>query len=175
LQHRDGVKYASFSPDSQRVVTASEDRTAQVWDAATGKRIGPPLRHNDEVLTAVFSPKDGRRIVTVCRDNTARVWDSGPVNLTPLAPSRRGWDHFRMRSSREMARVVATRAKARLYSLRRTNGRPKALLIAQLLSASKRSSQRPGASDTRAVETIWKTLNWRRQILFDFLGEILLA
>ena len=41
---------AAFSPDGQRIVTASQDKTARLWDAATGKPIGEPLRgHEDRV------------------------------------------------------------------------------------------------------------------------------
>ena len=29
---------AQFSPDGARIVTASDDKTARVWDAATGKQ-----------------------------------------------------------------------------------------------------------------------------------------
>jgi hypothetical protein len=46
LRHDGWVKSAQFSADGQRVVTASEDKTARVWEAATGKPIGEPLRHN---------------------------------------------------------------------------------------------------------------------------------
>ena len=35
--HSEGVSSATFSPDGKRIVTASSDRTARVWDAATGK------------------------------------------------------------------------------------------------------------------------------------------
>ena len=41
------VKSAAFSPDGRFVVTASWDRTARVWEAATGKAIGEPLRHEE--------------------------------------------------------------------------------------------------------------------------------
>ena len=37
--HDDAVWSAAFSPDGARVVTASADKTARVWDAATGKAI----------------------------------------------------------------------------------------------------------------------------------------
>jgi WD40 repeat protein len=35
--HTGGVRCATFSPDSQRIVTASEDRTARVWNSANGQ------------------------------------------------------------------------------------------------------------------------------------------
>jgi WD40 repeat protein len=58
-----------------RIVTASEDKTARLWDGQTGKPIGEPLRgHGDRVVSAAFSP-DGRRIVTASWDKTARLWD----------------------------------------------------------------------------------------------------
>ena len=39
------VHSAQFSPDGQRVVTASRDKTARLWDAASGKPIGEPMKH----------------------------------------------------------------------------------------------------------------------------------
>jgi WD40 repeat protein len=66
---------ASFSPDGARIVTASSDHTARIWDAQTGQPIGEPLHHNDQVRAASFSP-DGTRIVTASVDHTARIWDA---------------------------------------------------------------------------------------------------
>jgi WD40 repeat protein len=45
LEHDLGVNSAQFSGDGQRVVTASEDKTARVWDAATGKALSEPMKH----------------------------------------------------------------------------------------------------------------------------------
>jgi WD40 repeat protein len=42
--HADRLWSAAFSPDGTRIVTASEDKTAQQWDTATGQAIGKPLR-----------------------------------------------------------------------------------------------------------------------------------
>jgi WD domain, G-beta repeat len=50
------------------------DKTARVWDAATGQPIGEPLKgHENWVMSAAFSP-DGRLIVTASPDRTACVW-----------------------------------------------------------------------------------------------------
>jgi WD40 repeat protein len=35
--HTKGVHHAAFSPDGQRIVTASDDRTARVWNAVNGQ------------------------------------------------------------------------------------------------------------------------------------------
>lgn len=37
--HEDRVESAAFSPDGTRIVTASSDRTARVWEAASGAEI----------------------------------------------------------------------------------------------------------------------------------------
>jgi predicted oxidoreductase (fatty acid repression mutant protein) len=69
------VHSAAFSPDGTRVVTAVYDKTARVWDTATGKELAVLRGHEGEVHSAAFSP-DGTRIVTASADKTARVWDA---------------------------------------------------------------------------------------------------
>jgi WD40 repeat protein len=75
LRHEKGVWSAAFSPDGRFVATASSDKTAHVWEAATGKPIGEPLRHEEAVNSAAFSP-DGRFVATASSDKTARVWEA---------------------------------------------------------------------------------------------------
>ena len=75
MKHADSVRSAAFSPDGTRVVTASADKTARLWDAATGAPIGRPMKHEGAVRSAAFSP-DGTRIVTASADGTARLWDA---------------------------------------------------------------------------------------------------
>jgi hypothetical protein len=74
MKHDGAVWSAQFSPEGQRVVTASYDGTARVWDAATGKALGQPMKHDGPVNAAQFSP-EGQRVVTASYDGTARVWD----------------------------------------------------------------------------------------------------
>jgi TIR domain-containing protein/WD40 domain-containing protein len=75
MRHDNRVNSAQFSPDGQRVVTASRDNTARVWDGASGKPIAERMKHEREVNSARFSP-DGQRVVTASRDMTARLWDA---------------------------------------------------------------------------------------------------
>lgn len=83
MRHHRGVARAVFSPDGTRVLTASRDGTARVWDAATGEPISPALRHAAEVGDAVFSP-DGLHAVTASDDHTVRLW-SLPATAWPVA------------------------------------------------------------------------------------------
>jgi WD40 repeat protein/serine/threonine protein kinase len=73
LMHDKPVVNFSYSPDGKRLVTASEDKTARVWDAVSGQPATPPLKHDDHVVQASFS-RDGKRVVTASKDKTARVW-----------------------------------------------------------------------------------------------------
>ena len=75
MKHEAGVNSAQFSPDGQRVVTASDDKTARLWDARLAKPIGEPMKHEAGVYSAQFSP-DGQRVVTASDDKTARLWDA---------------------------------------------------------------------------------------------------
>lgn len=80
--HRGAVLGITFSPDGQRVVTASADGTARTWRLTfdgTGQvrsaTLEFELRHNSDVYIAAFSP-DGARILTGSRDSLAVIWDA---------------------------------------------------------------------------------------------------
>jgi len=73
--HTNKVASAAWSPDGARIVTASADNTARVWDAKTGAQLALLQGHTGPVYSAAWSP-DGARIVTASWDNTARVWDA---------------------------------------------------------------------------------------------------
>jgi class 3 adenylate cyclase/tRNA A-37 threonylcarbamoyl transferase component Bud32/dipeptidyl aminopeptidase/acylaminoacyl peptidase len=73
--HMGAVRSVAFSPDGQRVVTGSDDKTAKVWEAASGKELLTLNGHRAIIRAVAFSP-DGLRIVTGSEDHTAKVWDA---------------------------------------------------------------------------------------------------
>jgi len=85
IGHSNYVNSVAFSPDGQRIVTGSWDRTAKVWEAASGRELLTLKGHNHYVSSAAFSP-DGQRIVTGSWDHTAKVWEAaGGCELLTLA------------------------------------------------------------------------------------------
>jgi WD40 repeat protein/serine/threonine protein kinase len=74
--HTAPVLDADFSPDGRRVITASADHTAEVWDTDTGKPTSSTIRHEGRIVRASFNP-DGTCVVTASDDGTAQIWDCG--------------------------------------------------------------------------------------------------
>jgi len=85
IGHAHWLHSAQFSPDKKTIVTVSRDKTAKIWDVASGKLLKDLTGHTFWIHTVQFSP-DGKKIVTASRDKTAKIWDvaSGKLlaNLT---------------------------------------------------------------------------------------------
>ncbi|MFN8529715.1 MAG: hypothetical protein U0670_13995 [Anaerolineae bacterium] len=73
--HTDALVSADYSPDGTRIVTASRDRTAIIWDAETGELLHRLEGHSSFLTGATFSD-DGSLVLTISDDNTAVVWDA---------------------------------------------------------------------------------------------------
>jgi WD40 repeat protein len=88
--HEGSVAGVAFSPDGTRIVTASADSTARIWDAATGGEIAVLRGHGDFVNCAAFSP-DGTRVVTASADKTARIWDAATGREITILRGHDNW------------------------------------------------------------------------------------
>jgi eukaryotic-like serine/threonine-protein kinase len=71
----DGVTHAALSSDAKWVLTTSNDKSAQVWDAANGERRSGRMGHLAPVTWGAFS-EDNLLVATASEDTTARVWDA---------------------------------------------------------------------------------------------------
>ncbi|WP_437803265.1 NACHT and WD repeat domain-containing protein [Sorangium sp. So ce693] len=96
--HSGPVHACAISPDGQRIVSASWDRTLNVWELATGNLLYTLEGHSGLIKACAFSP-DGQRIVSASWDMTLKVWDlaiekllstleghSGNVNGCAISP-----------------------------------------------------------------------------------------
>jgi hypothetical protein len=90
VEHAGPVISAAFSPDGSRVVTASDEKTARVWNAADGTLRAVLEGHEDRVNSAAFSP-DGSRVVTASDDKTARIWNAADGTLLAELKGHAGW------------------------------------------------------------------------------------
>ena len=68
------LEMASFSPSGAKLVTASRDGTARIWNTSG---VGTPitLQHDNGVREASFSP-DGMMILTVTTDGIPHLWST---------------------------------------------------------------------------------------------------
>jgi WD40 repeat protein len=86
MTHDGTVWSVAFSPDGKFVVSGSEDGTARVWEAATGKETAR-MTYDRSVYSVAFSP-DGKYVVSGgcnqrdsndnnnCTQGSARVWEA---------------------------------------------------------------------------------------------------
>jgi WD40 repeat protein/serine/threonine protein kinase len=79
FEHKELVFQVAFSPDAARILTASWDQTAKLWDANSGELVAS-FPHQGFVWHAAFSP-DSARVLTASADHTAKLWDAASAKL----------------------------------------------------------------------------------------------
>jgi WD40 repeat protein len=71
--HTDAVRAVCFSPKPERIVTASDDGTARIWDAVTGRELHR-LEHGGKLVRAAAVSPDGTLAATSGLDDKVCLW-----------------------------------------------------------------------------------------------------
>jgi WD40 repeat protein len=71
LPHREPITDVAFSPDGAWLLTGHENGSAQLWDLATRKPVGPPAVLLGSIRAVTFTP-DGKACLCVAADGTVR-------------------------------------------------------------------------------------------------------
>ena len=74
-RHTGHVYSVAFSPDGERIVSGSGDKSILVWNWRAQKVILGPLHHKNLVCSTAYSP-DGQQIVSGGGDGAVMVWDT---------------------------------------------------------------------------------------------------
>ena len=75
--HEWAVLSAEFSDDGKFVITASEDNTARIWDAESGKELSVLAGHTARVTSVAFAPGENpSRAITASQDGAVKLWDT---------------------------------------------------------------------------------------------------
>jgi WD40 repeat protein len=110
------VRSLAFTPDGRRVVTGSDDKTVQLWDASTSQPISGPLAFQSAVWQVAFT-RDGDSIVAVSGDAVQMLnadpdahlpVETGGSKVAALGP----YDRFGLETSADTPQIVVVRDNA---------------------------------------------------------------
>ncbi|MFM6151943.1 MAG: WD40 repeat domain-containing protein, partial [Sphaerospermopsis kisseleviana] len=104
---------AVFSPDGSKVLTASTDDTARLWDIK-GNLLRVFSGHQKFLRSAVFSP-NGNQILTTSFDKTIRLWDING-NLLTVFQDNSDQIQFSPDGSHILTYMYYARRNARLWN-----------------------------------------------------------
>src|SRR6185503_2987239 len=76
--HHSAILTVAFSPDGTRIVTASRDGTARIWNIGPSRElqtfVNGTVKSSIVGASLAYSP-DGSRLAVAYSDPTAKVWD----------------------------------------------------------------------------------------------------
>lgn len=72
--HANVISDLSFSADGKKLISASFDKTARIWDLASKSTLKALKGHTDVIYAATFSP-DSKKAITGSNDDTLKLWN----------------------------------------------------------------------------------------------------
>jgi WD40 repeat protein/tetratricopeptide (TPR) repeat protein len=127
IRERDKINEAIFSPDGQKIITLT-DWSVEIWDALTGRLLGPCSRGSGPAIDLRFS-RDGDRFVTFVGAGTPKRRGAGAqdgVFVVSTGPLTNTIDHLQTGdlvfdadlSPDDRHLVTATRTQAQVWDIR---------------------------------------------------------
>lgn len=120
--HSDWVLGVAFSPDGTRLLTASRDKTAKVWDLAKKEVVASFAEHQAAVYGIVMRA-DNKVAVTVGADKMLRLWNATFEGKTMRAVGGHGDEIYKI-VSQPAAVVLATASADKTIRLWKEDGNP---------------------------------------------------
>src|SRR5262245_26141224 len=110
----------AFSPDGERLASASQDGTVRIWNVATGETLKVLKGHEALVHGVAWSP-DGKYVVSGSYDKTARIWSV--ASGTTLATMRESQGNINTLGWRPDGKVIAIGSTDKAIRLYDTSGK----------------------------------------------------
>ncbi|MEZ6091963.1 MAG: WD40 repeat domain-containing protein [Pirellulaceae bacterium] len=117
MAHDDVLTALRFDRSGKRLLTASADGTARIWDVDRQIPIGRAMIHGKAIQSAKFSP-DERYVATGSVDGGVRVWDASNGHpLIPLLPHHDSVAALCWSESGNLLAVLLTDGKIQIWDL----------------------------------------------------------
>lgn len=114
--HEGTIVRVLWYPTSDKIITASEDKTVRIWDSESGEELHQFVAHKDHLTDCQFSP-DYSMFITSSKDQTSKLWSSHdyellktykvehPVNSASVSPL---FSHILLGGGQEASKVTTT-------------------------------------------------------------------
>jgi WD40 repeat protein len=80
--HSDSVESVAFSPDGNKALSGSYDRTMKLWNVETGTLEETFQEHTDFIMSVAFASDDGSDVLSGSADGTFKYWRNGNKTIT---------------------------------------------------------------------------------------------